>query len=111
MSAVPTTGRRGDGVRPIGVRTFACFLTCLVLLLTACAPQRTADPTSPLDVVQSQPAPKHLVAALLKPNVPTIRENGADRTYEFILGGLARLDIWGVTHPQLAEAVPSVENG
>jgi peptide/nickel transport system substrate-binding protein len=95
----------------IGTRVFGSLVLSIVLLLSACAPPGAIG-TSPGAGVQSQAAPKkHLVAALLKPNVPNIRENGADRTYEFILGGLGRLDIWGVVHPQLAEAVPTVDNG
>lgn len=91
-------------------RLLAWFLPCL--LLAACAPPGAVGPTSTGESARAEPAPrKHLVAALLKPNVPNMRENGADRTYEFILGGLGRLDIWGVVHPQLAEAVPSVDNG
>jgi len=78
--------------------------------MAACAPPGAVGPTSPGGTEGQPTAKKHLVAALLKPNIPTIRENGGDRIYELALGGLGRLDTWGVVHPQLAEVVPSVEN-
>jgi len=91
-------------------RAFLCFFTCAFLLVAACAPPGVG-PTSPGGTEGQPTAKKHLVAALLKPNIPTIRENGGDRIYELALGGLGRLDTWGVVHPQLAEVVPSIENG
>jgi peptide/nickel transport system substrate-binding protein len=101
-------------------RFFGIILVGMLVLMAACAPAATPAPSAPASTTGSgapaaQPAPpaarKHLVAALLKPNVASMRENGSDRTYEFILGGLGRLDTWGNVHAQLAEAVPTIENG
>lgn len=96
----------------MGTRLAGWFLTGTVLLLAACAPPGAGSSGSPPGGAAGQPAArKHLVAALLKPNLPNLRENGGDRIYELALGGLGRLDIWGVVHAQLAEEAPTVENG
>lgn len=84
----------------------------VALALAACAPAGSSQPASPGGAVPQQPAArKTMVAALLKPNLPSIMENGADRIHELALAGLGRLDVWNVVHPQLAEAVPTIENG
>jgi ABC-type transport system substrate-binding protein len=51
-----------------------------------------------------------VVAAFLKPNLPNMIENGADRIAELNMAGLLRLDTWGEPHAQIAE-LPTLENG
>ena len=51
-----------------------------------------------------------MVAAFLKPNLPNMMENGADRIAELNMAGLLRLDVFGEPHSQLAD-LPTLENG
>jgi peptide/nickel transport system substrate-binding protein len=87
--------------------TLASFLT---LVVSACAPQAGSGGSS--SPQPSQPAqPKKLTAALLKPNLVDIRDQQANRITNFIVGGLLRIDPLNQPQAELAEQVPSAENG
>lgn len=90
--------------------TFAAILMCALLALTACAPASPGASSNGTGGAQPT-AKKRFAAVLLKPDLLSMRDDGADRVEEFAKAGLGRIDIRGDTHPQLAEAVPSVENG
>lgn len=94
-------------------RRLALGILCATLVVTACTPAGTGGPATSAgaDAPQQPAARKTLVAALLRPTVPNIRENGGDRIYEFALAGLGRLDVSGNVHAQLADPAPTVENG
>jgi len=92
----------------------------LVLLGSACAaPQSPAGRDS---AAEARPAggPKRITAAVMS-NPPTISASnivagsgtypGGDVLEELLTGGLTLRDSFGTLRPQLAEAVPSVENG
>jgi peptide/nickel transport system substrate-binding protein len=98
----------------------AGLLLVLVLTLSACAnPRPTGDTSAPAGSAPQAPsAPKRLVAAIQgspngvynPPNL-TNRPRGIDELTILVHAGLSIFDVSGGLHPQLAEAVPSVENG
>jgi peptide/nickel transport system substrate-binding protein len=96
---------------PRPLHKFASALVSMLIFLTACAPAGGSGGSASGPSEAQPAAKKHLVAALLKPSLPNIRENGGDRVVEFALAGLGRLDTAGNVHAQLAEAAPTVENG
>src|SRR4030095_14048952 len=90
----------------------------LVLIVVGCA-----TPTTPVDVRQepssSAPAsPKRMVAAIhsdpavlsAKIRLRGVVIAGVDALEELVAAGLVNADLNGTLHPQLAEAVPSLEN-
>lgn len=94
-------------------------IVCLVLvLLFGCAPQSST--LSPQSLSASQPSPKRIAIAI-KGDPPTLSDKinsagaggvpGVAEVERLISAGLAITDDRGALRPQLAEAVPSSENG
>src|SRR5438094_5132514 len=94
-------------------------LLLLVFALSACASPRPAGETSaPGSPPQAPAAPKRLVAAIqgsppavYQPPNLTNRPRGVDELTVLVHAGLSIFDTIGGLHPQLADDVPSVENG
>jgi peptide/nickel transport system substrate-binding protein len=97
------------------------LLLALATLFVACAPQSTARTDSPAADAARTVQPKRITAVIMgEPPTLSTKVNtsgaggvvpGADAVEELVNAGLARLDPQGNLHPQLAEAVPSLDNG
>lgn len=105
-------GERVDGIKRASI---GCLV--LAVLAAACAaPQSPGAAREPgASAPRAGPAvvKKRFTAALLKPDLASLRtgvESGANRVIELIHAGLARTDPRGDTYPQLAEAIPTLEN-
>ena len=90
----------------------------LVLLLAACAPVAPPRaPAGPADAPERQGPPKRIVAAIMdEPSVlsaqlapPSAR--GIDAVEELVHAGMATIDRQGALRVQLAEDIPTIENG
>lgn len=89
----------------------------LLLLASACAP---AAPSQSSALSPQSSTPKRIVAAIMS-DPPTISHDfiiagsgtipGGDALEELLNAGLTHPDERGQLHPQLAEAVPSLQNG
>ncbi|HZT07546.1 MAG TPA: ABC transporter substrate-binding protein, partial [Chloroflexota bacterium] len=92
----------------------------LCLFLCACAsPERNADQTTQ-QTTSAPAAPKRIVAAIMgEPTTLSQKLNaagagsipGTDALEQLVNAGLSLVDGRGALRPQLAEAVPTVENG
>src|SRR5437867_3861122 len=91
------------------------------VLVAGCGtPQGSAPPRERSTEAPTPSAPKRIVAAMLS-DVPTISSTlvaassgtiqGGDTLEDLVHAGLAVIDNEGRLLPQLAEAVPSLENG
>ncbi len=94
----------------------------LALVVAACAPPQPARETGSSSAGgQPTTAPKRITAVIMgEPPTLSVKINsagaggifpGADAVEELVSAGLTHLDHSNVLHPQLAEAVPTVENG
>lgn len=91
----------------------------LVVMAAACAPQQSPLGGGP-GGGPAAAGPKRIQAAIMS-NPPTISSNdviagsgtypGGDALQELMAAGLTHTDGFASRHPQLAEAVPSVDNG
>jgi peptide/nickel transport system substrate-binding protein len=85
-------------------------------VLVACAPTRPSTPTDGSAPAASA-APKRISAAIMADPPAVFQEltgfgqRGTDALQELVVSGLSSQDNFGVLRPQLAEAVPSVDNG
>lgn len=97
------------------------FWILLAMLIAACSPAgRPTAPTGDASPTERQVGPKRILAAIVS-ELPTARSQlnrasggtlpGARELEQLIHAGLAVEDNGGTLRPQLAEAVPSVENG
>lgn len=105
-------------VRPVFQVT---TLMVLAAVLLSCAPARPAAPA--VETGAGQPAapaaPKRITAAIMsnahtfygKLNVPATGLPGLDAVEELVNAGLSNIASQGDLRPQLAEAVPTIENG
>ncbi len=101
----------------------AKYMTCLslVIILVACSPTRPRDSQSSDAVEANRPSsPKRIVAAVrsapmalsqTRTNRSVGSVPGLDAIEELVSAGLTRTNEQGVLVPQLAEAVPTLENG
>ncbi len=97
-------------------RATATLALLLVVVTTGCASPRA--PVSSPNSVESprQTAPKKIIAAVYG-DLPSFRSQtntispGVVDTEALVNAGLAMADSYGNLHPQLAETVPSIENG
>lgn len=95
------------------------LISGLAFLVAACAPQPSVGGPQTSSAPQSL-APRRIVLAIMD-NPPTLNERisttgggavlGGAELERLVLTGLVRKDDRGVLRPQLAEAVPSTENG
>jgi peptide/nickel transport system substrate-binding protein len=95
------------------------IMAALAVLLTACSTPGASQPSSPGSSV-SQSTPKRLTAAIRGTPAALSQQKtmktvgnipGLDAIEELTHAGMAHADDHGVLHPQLAEAVPTVDNG
>src|SRR4051794_7585656 len=111
---------RGPGTRWLGL--LAVQLVILATLLAACAPPAVRDTGSGNQANAERGTATRRVTAVVMGEPPTLSVKinsagaggivpGADAIEELVSGGLSHLDHANALHPQLAEAVPSVENG
>lgn len=102
---------------PLQLRMVRLVLTAVALLITACGPGRPDRPEGPGGQAATASAPKRLVAAIRSvPNAVTTDTDlaavsGADALNRLVNSSLTVTDDEGVRLPQLAEAVPTTENG
>jgi peptide/nickel transport system substrate-binding protein len=94
------------------------LLLSLTLVVSACAPAPASTPRSaPAVAPQSVAQPAAVPAAPKRITIgafvvaTNILDNRARPVPELVVGALTQLDDKGVRQPQLAEAVPSLENG
>lgn len=96
--------------------------TALILfvgLVTACAPRPAADASPGADLEPKQTGPKRLLAAIQSDPVVLSSKirllgvgiAGVSELERLVTAGATVQDDRGVLHPQLAEAVPTIENG
>src|SRR6266542_1058905 len=103
---------------------FTALLLVLTVTLVGCAPQRTGGTAPsgapPSALAQQQTSPKRITVAIMgDPSglSNTIDRAGAggtpglDALEEMVNAGLTQVNAGGVQQPQLAEAVPTIENG
>src|SRR5206468_8908824 len=91
----------------------------LALILTACAPQRAETPAQSGQLLPSLAAFKRMTAAIRGSPASLVQERtqrgggirGLDGIQELVHAGLTYLKADGTRAPQLAEAVPTIENG
>jgi peptide/nickel transport system substrate-binding protein len=89
--------------------THFATLVLAAILLAACAPTNTTpSPTQPAPAAPAAPKRITIGAFVIATN---ILDNRARPVPELVIGGLTTLDDRGVRQPQLAEAVPSIDNG
>ncbi len=103
----------------IEVRTTTCAAATWLLLVACVSPQTPSIPSAASVVSQQPTAPKRLVVAIqgdinlfyskANPNSGAIA--GLDAVEDLVLAGMSIVDNQGTLQPQLAEAVPSVDNG
>src|SRR5687768_8780360 len=100
----------------------ACLLTLLVGLLTSCAAPAAGPASRDSGSAGARPAGPKRITAVIMGEPPTLSTKinssgsggivpGADALEEMLTAGLVRLDNGGALQPQLAEAVPTLENG
>jgi peptide/nickel transport system substrate-binding protein len=95
-----------------------------ILLLACAAPQRAAEPArhAGASAPSTPAAPKRVVATIRSAPVSLVQQkthpaglvgsvSGLDALEELVQAGLSHADDRGARQPQLAEAVPSLENG
>src|SRR5437879_377519 len=102
-----------------GYRPTIAVSVSLLLALLACTPsQPRAGPCVP-SVIAEQPTPKRLTVAVMadipvfynRIQVGGIGRPGQDAVEDLVNASLGVFDNGGDLRPQLAEAIPSVENG
>ncbi len=93
-------------------RTAGVSVLIAFLLGTACAPS-PAPGTDASSAVRPTAERKRITAALLTGDLTTLLgTSGAEDDIEYLVhAGLAQLDLKGAPQPQIAESIPSVENG
>ncbi len=95
--------------------TRAMMVAALTAVVTACAVGPARPDNAGVGSGQQQTAvKKRFTAAILKPDLASLRtsvESGSNRLVELIHAGFARTDPKGELLPQLAEQVPSTDNG
>jgi peptide/nickel transport system substrate-binding protein len=117
------TTTREPGVRSphAVVKRLSAWVT-LALLVAACAqPPSAREQSTSAAGGERSAAPKRVTAVVMgEPPTLSVKINsagaggiipGADAIEELVSAGLTHLDHNNVLHPQLAEAVPTVENG
>ncbi len=98
----------------------AATVVAALVVAVGCAPVATPQTTATNPQSSSSAAPKRILAAI-QSNPPTLSSNqvgagsgtlqGGDGLEDLANGGMSVLNNQGGVEPQLAEAVPSVENG
>jgi peptide/nickel transport system substrate-binding protein len=97
-------------------RATAILALTVAMLVSGCASPRAPAASPSSGDAPRQPAPKRLVIGVYG-DLPSFRSQtntispGVVDTEALVNAGLAMADSSGTLHPQLAEAVPSVENG
>src|SRR5438445_8411166 len=94
------------------------FLLTLALILSACAsaPQTTGQAHAP---DEARPGATKRIVAGIRGTTPVLYRklqvgasySGLTYLEPMVNAGMATIDTQGALHPQLAEAVPSLENG
>src|ERR1044071_9031199 len=89
------------------------------VLVAACSPAGSPSQSNPANPAPAAPAQPKKITAIVQgtlnsvyqpPNL-TDRPRGVDELTLMVHSGLSVFDSSGALHPQLSEAVPSVDNG
>src|SRR5688572_3716726 len=114
LQRVRRSGRAGDKLR---YRTVSFVLA--VLLVGCAAPQRGPEvPSGQIASPRAQPVPPKKILLGLQAELTVLSEtarqggpSGSAILHEFLNAGPAMIDDQGLPRPQLAETVPTTENG
>lgn len=90
------------------------LVASLLMVLVACAPAQAPGSQPAASEAPKPAASKRTAVALLKSDLAALRpsvDSTSNRVFELMHAGFARLDPQGEVHAQLAEAVPTLENG
>jgi peptide/nickel transport system substrate-binding protein len=92
------------------IRKVTTLVLAALVLAVGCAPQ-TSSTGGQSPQAAAPAAKKQFTAAVLRSSIPTIRDTQANKIHELVMAGLSRVDVQDEPHAQLAEAVPTLENG
>lgn len=119
-SAGSAGGQARRGGRPISIGTHVSLLIAMVVTLAGCGSANSLGVEQTGARTAQTAAPKRITAAILSepPVLASALLGGGPRPLKGIEGvewllsaGVAMYDVQGALHPQLAEAVPTLENG
>jgi peptide/nickel transport system substrate-binding protein len=101
-------------------RPLVGILSCLIFLVASCAPAAVGDGATDQPGGAQRPGPKRIVAAISATPAQIASKDvlagsgtypGGDTLEDLVNAGLSIIDNQSRLQPQLAEAVPSIENG